>query len=195
MPDSLEHYHQTTSNTIFGFWIYLMTDFILFATLFAAYAVLRTSTFGGPTAHELLSPSYALSETLVLLTSSFSCAIAMLAVTRNQKRSMAICFSITFILGLAFLTMVGVEFASLVQAGNSWKQRFPLLLLYARRHARPAHSLWTSIHHRLRAASVTPRTYPRNHEKAYLFEHVLVFFLYCMDFYVYNRLLDWSIIR
>jgi len=50
-PDT---HHDVSSNTIFGFWVYLMTDCILFATFFAAYAVLRNGTFGGPTAHELL---------------------------------------------------------------------------------------------------------------------------------------------
>ena len=121
MSDSIEHYHQTTTNTIFGFWIYLMTDFLLFATLFAAYAVLRNSTFGGPTAHELLSLPYALAETLVLLTSSFTCALAMIALSHNHKRLMAALFAVTFLFGLAFLIMVGAEFHSLIREGHTWQ--------------------------------------------------------------------------
>ncbi len=115
------HHHEVSENTIFGFWIYLMTDFILFATLFASYAVLRDSTFGGPPARDILSIPYSLVETLVLLTSSFTCSLAIMSVTREQRKQMALWFAITFLLGLAFLILVGIEFGSLIQEGNTWK--------------------------------------------------------------------------
>ena len=69
---------------LFGFWVYLMTDLIMFAALFAAYAVLRDATFGGPGAGQLFSINNALAETLILLTSSFTCGLAMLAAVGFQ---------------------------------------------------------------------------------------------------------------
>lgn len=116
------HHQEVSTNTIFGFWIYLMTDFILFATLFATYAVLHDSTFGGPPAKEILSIPLSLVETLVLLTSSFTCSLAIMAVTHEQKKGMASWFGITFVLGLVFLILVGSEFSSLIQEGNTWKR-------------------------------------------------------------------------
>lgn len=107
--------HETNSLTLFGFWVYLMTDFILFATLFAAYAVLQ----GSAPAARLFSPSYALIETLVLLTSSFSCALGLLFV--HHKPRMLAGFSIAFLLGLLFLALVGHEFASLIRQGITWQ--------------------------------------------------------------------------
>ena len=62
--------------TIFGFWVYLMTDCVLFATLFATFAVLRNNTFGGPAGSDLFSLPFVLIETLALLTSSFTCGLA-----------------------------------------------------------------------------------------------------------------------
>lgn len=116
------HHHEVSSNTIFGFWVYLMTDAIVFATLFAAYAVLRNSTFGGPTAQELLSIPYALVETIILLVSTFTCGLAMLAAPRGEKKKTIAWYAITFILGVVFLILVGNEFASLVKSGNGWQR-------------------------------------------------------------------------
>ncbi len=111
-PDT---HHDPTSLTLFGFWVYLMTDFILFATLFASYAVLHTSTA------DFFHLPYALTETLILLTSSFFCALALLAVHRNNRRTMTACFALTFLLGLAFLGMVIGEFTSLTRQGITWQ--------------------------------------------------------------------------
>jgi cytochrome o ubiquinol oxidase subunit III len=124
MTEATEHFpdahHDASANTIFGFWIYLMTDFIMFATLFAAYAVLRNNTFGGPSARELLSIPYALVQTLVLLTSSFSCGMAMLSVRKNDKTKLFAWYGISFLLGLCFLFMIGFDFAHLIETGNTW---------------------------------------------------------------------------
>lgn len=112
---------ETYSKTLFGFWIYLMTDCILFATLFAAYAVLHNSPFGGPTGKELFSLPHALAETGLLLVSSFTCGLARLSCYYNQKRKMLIYFFITFLLGAGFIFMELREFAHLVQEGHSWR--------------------------------------------------------------------------
>jgi len=110
------------SKTIFGFWIYLMTDCVLFATFFATYAVLHNNTAGGPAAHDIFSLSFALTETMILLTSSFTCGLAMLAVHRNEKGKAMLAFVITFFLGIAFLGMEFHEFSYLVQEGYSWQR-------------------------------------------------------------------------
>lgn len=114
--------NQTHGDTsILGFWIYLMTDCILFGSLFATYIVLHNNTFGGPDGSLLFDMPAVLVETLVLLTSSFTCGLAMLAVRqRNIKQSM-LWFSFTFALGAMFLAMELTEFSQLVAEGNSWQ--------------------------------------------------------------------------
>src|SRR5436190_14494827 len=79
--------HEAVANdrAMFGFWIYLMTDLLMFSVLFAVYAVLHRNTMGGPTGRDLFSPRLALTETLILLTSSFTCGIAMIAARRGVK--------------------------------------------------------------------------------------------------------------
>lgn len=113
---------ETYNKNVFGFWLYIMTDCVLFATLFATYAVLHTNTFGGPSAKDLLSLPFALVETLILLTSSFTCGMAMLAAHQHKKSLALIFFGITFILGTFFLAMELHEFNHLVQGGNSWQR-------------------------------------------------------------------------
>lgn len=115
-----DSYAESYARTIFGFWIYIMTDCILFATLFSAYLVLQTSTFGGPGTHELFELPFALTETLLLLASSFSCGLAMLAADRGEKNKVLSWYAVTFLLGLSFIGMELTEFAHFVQAGNSW---------------------------------------------------------------------------
>ena len=79
--------HQDTfSKTVQGFWIYLLTDCLLFMTLFLTYAVLHGSTFGGPTSKELFSLSTAFFETFILLFSSLTCGLALLAAKRNKMK-------------------------------------------------------------------------------------------------------------
>jgi cytochrome o ubiquinol oxidase subunit 3 len=101
-----------------GFWTYLMTDCILFASFFAVYAVLTHSTFGGPSGHDIFRLPYVLKETFILLTSSFTCGLAMLAAHRGDKRQTFAWFGITLALGLTFLFMEVSEFHNLIQAGN-----------------------------------------------------------------------------
>jgi len=110
------------SKTIFGFWLYLMTDCVVFASLFAVYAVQRNSTVGGPSGVELFSLPFVLIETLILLTSSFVCGLALLAARRGNKQQTLILFSVTFLLGLAFLGMELSEFRHLVLEGDSWRR-------------------------------------------------------------------------
>ncbi len=102
---------------IFGFWVYLMTDLVLFAVLFACFIVLRDSTFGGPTGAGLFQVSSVLAETLFLLTSSFTCSLGTYAIHRKEKNQAIIWFAVTFALGLAFLYLEISEFATFFQQG------------------------------------------------------------------------------
>lgn len=114
---------QTADNkTIFGFWVYIMTDCVLFASLFATYAALHQNTYGGPSGHDIFNLPFALTETLILLTSSFTCGLAMLALHRRDKKQVMFWFGVTFLLGIAFLTMEVTEFTHLVHDGNSWRR-------------------------------------------------------------------------
>jgi cytochrome o ubiquinol oxidase subunit 3 len=110
------------SKTIFGFWVYLMTDCILFATLFASYAVLHNNTFNGPAARDLFSLPYVLAETLILLTSSFTAGLGILSAHNRDKQKTLLFFGITAGLGIAFLTLELREFAHLAHEGNSWRR-------------------------------------------------------------------------
>ena len=102
---------------VFGFWIYLMTDLVLFAVLFAAFVVLQGSTFGGPTGRALFDMPFALAETLILLTSSFTCSLATLTAYRAQKKACIFWFAVTCALGIAFLFLEGSEFSKFVHLG------------------------------------------------------------------------------
>jgi cytochrome o ubiquinol oxidase subunit 3 len=113
---------QETEKTIFGFWVYLMTDCVLFASLFATFAVLRNNTYGGPSGETLFSPSFVLAETLILLISSFTCGLGILAARRGYLNRVLILFGITFLLGLAFLGLELREFSHLYNEGNSWRR-------------------------------------------------------------------------
>jgi len=122
MSAELEAHHHAFNDdkTQFGFWAYLMTDLVLFATLFATYAVLHNNTWGGPTAGELFSMPYVLVETMALLTSSFTVGMAMLAIFRFKQTQALIWFVITFLLGAVFLGMELYEFNHLVHEGLAW---------------------------------------------------------------------------
>jgi cytochrome o ubiquinol oxidase subunit 3 len=113
---------ETFNKTTFGFWIYIMTDCVLFASLFATYAVLYRNTNGGPSALELFNLHYILIETLILLTSSFACGLGILAARSNQKNKVIFWFTVTFLLGLAFVIMEVTDFRHLAVMGDSWRR-------------------------------------------------------------------------
>ena len=113
---------EADDKTTFGFWVYIMTDCVLFASLFAVYAVLHRNTFGGPPSQVLYNLPYALLETLILLTSSFTCGLAVLAAQRRNKQQVLFWFGLTMVLGLSFLGLELHEFRDLVLQGNSWRR-------------------------------------------------------------------------
>ncbi len=114
-----EHQEAATDRTMFGFWVYMMTDLLMFAVLFAVFAVLRNNTMGGPGGSELFSLPIALTNTMLLLTSSFTAGIGMIYARRGLKRQTLIWFGATFLLGLAFLGLELYEFYELIHAGHT----------------------------------------------------------------------------
>lgn len=122
MSDKAVMHHEDSTKTVFGFWVYLMTDCVLFASLFATYAVLQGNTYGGPGADELFSMPFVLGETLLLLTSSFTAGLAVLAMHSRRKSQVLVWLGVTFALGAGFLAMELSEFAALVAEGNSWQR-------------------------------------------------------------------------
>ncbi|MGO4502348.1 MULTISPECIES: cytochrome o ubiquinol oxidase subunit III [unclassified Dyella] len=105
------------NGTLLGFWIYLMSDCLVFACLFAAYGVLGREYAGGPTAQEVLElPAVAVNTTLLLL-SSITYGFAVLAMQRNRQNPMLVWLVITGLLGAGFITLELREFAHLISIG------------------------------------------------------------------------------
>lgn len=101
-----------------GFWIYIMTDCMLFASLFATYLILRNSTNGGPAGSELFSLGYVLLQTLILLTSSYTAGLANLALHHNKRREFIGYLAATIVLGVSFLALELHEFGQLITEGH-----------------------------------------------------------------------------
>jgi cytochrome o ubiquinol oxidase subunit 3 len=108
----------TVARYTFGFWIYLMSDVILFSTIFATFAVLEHSYAGGPTGKELFSLPYAFGETMFLLFSTTSCGLAVLAMHNDKRNLVLMGLAVTFLLGLGFISMEINEFYHMVLEGN-----------------------------------------------------------------------------
>lgn len=110
-------HHDTGGNTIFGFWVYLMTDLVLFAGLFATFAVLRDSSAGGPTGKELFDLKFVLVETFILLFSSITYGFAMVGLHGGKKGTVMGWLAVTWLLGAAFIGMELYEFHHLILEG------------------------------------------------------------------------------
>ncbi len=112
-----QHHHDNGSKTTMGFWIYLMSDCLIFAVLFATFGVLVEQTAGGPAGKDLFSLPFILGETMLLLVSSFTFGVAMLNM-QNGKRSRLIAWLlVTFLIGAAFVAMEVYEFSELIHDG------------------------------------------------------------------------------
>ncbi len=120
--DSHDHHNhdaEASAKVVFGFWVYILSDCILFSMIFATYAVLHNNTYGGPGAHELFTNMpYVLIETFILLTSSFTYGMAMLGAHKGNKNQLLIWLFVTFILGASFIYMELNEFHNLISEGN-----------------------------------------------------------------------------
>ena len=101
----------------YGFWIFILSDIVMFSGLFAAYAVLAGNTAGGPTGAELFNLHNVFIETMCLLLSSYTCGLGALSAERRQPARFLIFAGLTFVLGAAFLFIETSEFAGMVAAG------------------------------------------------------------------------------
>jgi len=143
---ALSHEEAANDRVMFGFWVYLMTDLLMFSVLFAVYAVLHQNTVHGPTGRQLFELPVALKETLILLTSSFTCGLGMLAARKDNKSQTLLWFGITFALGLAFLTFEMRRIQLIYRSGsNIAHQRISILILRARWHPWAAYYLWVTM--------------------------------------------------
>ena len=116
-----QHHEDPASKTLFGFWIYIMTDAILFATLFATYAVLHHNTYGGPGIGQVACLPHVFIQTLVFLVSSVTYGLSFAAFHSARKKQFMLWLGITFLLGLGFLGMQMHEFANILHSGYSWQ--------------------------------------------------------------------------
>jgi len=101
----------------YGFWIFLLSDIVMFATLFAAYAVLARATDGGPSGVQLFSQASVAIETACLLASSYTCGLMSLAINSRKRLGTYFGALVTFALGAAFLTLELREFADMIARG------------------------------------------------------------------------------
>jgi cytochrome o ubiquinol oxidase subunit 3 len=101
----------------YGFWIFILSDIVMFSGLFATYAVLSGNTAGGPTGRELFNLRNVFIETMSLLLSSYTCGLGALAAEGREPRRFLIYAALTFVLGAAFLFIEFSEFAGMVSKG------------------------------------------------------------------------------
>lgn len=128
-----DHHHDATDTDMFGFWLYIMSDCLLFATLFATFAVMGQSYADAIRPQELFDLKFVLGETALLLFSSFTFGVAMLASYKNDLKGVMKWLIITLILGLGFLSMEIYEFIHFAhegatpQASGYWTAFFSLV--------------------------------------------------------------------
>lgn len=115
-------HHNLYSKTIFGFWLYILSDFMLFATLMATYLVLSQNTFGGPPAKELFHLPFGLTLSLLLLAGSYTSGLAAASAHRKDRRWTLIFYGVTFLLGVVFIAMELTQFIHLINGGNGWSR-------------------------------------------------------------------------
>ena len=115
--DMHEHDHEAGGSTMLGFWIYLMSDCLIFAMLFAAYGLFGTSYAGGPKASELFELPLVAVNTSMLLLSSITYGFAMIAMQEKKKSAVLVWLAITGLFGAAFVGIELSEFANLIREG------------------------------------------------------------------------------
>jgi cytochrome o ubiquinol oxidase subunit III len=103
---------------MFGFWLYIMSDCLLFAGLFATFAVLQNNTAEGPMGGDIFSLPFVLIETLVLLTSSFTMGLALLSMYDDNRKQSLGWLTATVVLGASFIVLELTEFIRFISEGN-----------------------------------------------------------------------------
>lgn len=105
---------------ILGVWAFLASDIVLFCCLFAAYAVYRTHVAAGPSPAQLFGYGPVIVETLLLLTSSFTCSLALHEMRHGRTRALVALLGVTMLLGAGFVGMEVHDFVSYVALGDTW---------------------------------------------------------------------------
>ena len=123
--------HHPENGTLLGFWLYLMSDCLIFAVLFATYAVLGRSFAAGPTGADLFDlPTVALNTSMLLL-SSITYGFAMLEMAQGRASRMQVWLAITGLFGIAFVTLELREFAHMFHEGATPQRSAFLSSFYA----------------------------------------------------------------
>ena len=112
-----EHAHGTDGGTMLGFWIYLMTDALIFATLFATYGVVSTSYAGGPAPRDIFELPLVALNTALLLISSITFGMASIASEEGKVRETQLWLVVTALFGLGFVGVELYEFGTLIAEG------------------------------------------------------------------------------
>ena len=107
----------TWSMISFGFWLFLLSDIVIFASLFATYAVLSKATAGGPSGSDIFELKNVFIETCCLLASSFTCGLMLIAAERRELQKFYLWAVVTWLLGAGFIGLEVNEFADLVARG------------------------------------------------------------------------------
>ena len=159
----LEYRTEENSNRILGFWLFLGAEIALFATLFTVYFVLYNRTGTGPDGNEIFALPGVITETFLLLTSSFLIGLAVHAMRLGLKKPMMIFFSLTLLLGVSFLGVEIYEFISYVNEGATLTTSAFLSSLFVLLGTHGAHvtfgALWgTAILLQLRKEGITETT-------------------------------------
>lgn len=113
-----DDHHDTDTTDVFGFWIYIMSDCVIFASLFAAFAVLHNNTYIDYGVKQFLDLPYILAETILLLVSSLTCGMAMLSMYKDKLHRCKSWLFVTLILGLSFVVLEVNEFIHLIHEGH-----------------------------------------------------------------------------
>ncbi|CEK10117.1 cytochrome o ubiquinol oxidase subunit III [Legionella hackeliae] len=114
------HHHDSDSTDVFGFWIYILTDCILFGCLFATFLVLNNPGHPGPALKNYVNLHDVLIETFLLLISNFTFCLAILNLYRDKSYKVQLWLAITFLLGAGFISMEVTEFIHMANEGFRW---------------------------------------------------------------------------
>ena len=110
-------HHDEGAKKVFGFWVYLMSDCIIFATLFATYGVMVNNTAGGPAGKDIFELPFVLGETALLLLSSITYGLAVIGMNNQNKGAVQGWLALTFLFGAGFIAMEIYEFHHLIGEG------------------------------------------------------------------------------
>lgn len=114
---TLSHHHETSSTDVFGFWLYILTDCILFGSIFATFVVMHQAHAYGPSLKSVIELPYVFWETMTLLASNLTFGFAMMALYRHHSTRVQIWLLLTFLLGAMFVGMEISEFIHLCHIG------------------------------------------------------------------------------